>query len=268
MLVIGQFSKVCQISVKALRHYDKIGLLHPAYVDEWTGYRYYDETQIPVMLLIQRLKRYGFSLSEVRALVEDADEKQIHDWLNAQMETLNDKIRHTASIVGEIQAHLANYERTKNIMGYQDNYQVTIETAQDRPILSTRQKMGVEEFGKYYGHLFEKVAKEGVATTGLTLAIYHDDEFNRQCTDIELALEVQDPAQASRVLAGGTVATTIHKGGYSGLPDAYGALTCWIAQNGYQAVDAPYEIYLKTQFDKLPPDQWETKVFFPVKKQA
>lgn len=62
MLSIGQFSRACHVSVKALRHYEKVGLLLPTRVDEWTGYRYYDEGLIDAMLLIQRLKRYGFSL--------------------------------------------------------------------------------------------------------------------------------------------------------------------------------------------------------------
>ena len=41
MLTIGQMSKVCGVSVKTLRHYDKIGLLKPQRIDEINGYRYY-----------------------------------------------------------------------------------------------------------------------------------------------------------------------------------------------------------------------------------
>ena len=37
MLQIGEFSKVCQVSVKTLHHYDRIGLLVPAQVDHGTG---------------------------------------------------------------------------------------------------------------------------------------------------------------------------------------------------------------------------------------
>lgn len=38
MLQIGEFSKICQVSVKTLRHYDKLGLLIPAKIDHLTGY--------------------------------------------------------------------------------------------------------------------------------------------------------------------------------------------------------------------------------------
>ena len=51
MLTIGQMSKVCGVSVKTLRHYDKIGLLKPQRIDEINGYRYYEDPQIGTMLL-------------------------------------------------------------------------------------------------------------------------------------------------------------------------------------------------------------------------
>ncbi len=61
---------------------------------------------------------------------------------------------------------------------------------------------------------------------------------------------------------------TVHKGPYSSLSDAYGALVSWISENGYEGCGAPYDIYAKTQFDSLAPEDWETEVYFPVKKRA
>ena len=43
MLKIGEFSKLSHVSVRMLRHYDEIGLLHPQRVDPITGYRLYGE---------------------------------------------------------------------------------------------------------------------------------------------------------------------------------------------------------------------------------
>ena len=56
MLQIGEFSKICQVSVKTLHHYDKIGLLAPTEVDRITGYRFYQLEQIDTMnVLTNRL---------------------------------------------------------------------------------------------------------------------------------------------------------------------------------------------------------------------
>ena len=40
MYRIGEFSHLCQTTIKTLRHYDKIDLLKPARIDNFTGYRY------------------------------------------------------------------------------------------------------------------------------------------------------------------------------------------------------------------------------------
>ena len=47
MLKIGLFSKLSRVSIRMLRYYDEIGLLHPAYIDPESDYRYYREDQLP-----------------------------------------------------------------------------------------------------------------------------------------------------------------------------------------------------------------------------
>ena len=151
-------------------------------------------------------------------------------------------------------------------MDYQNQYQVGIEEDHDRPLLSSRQLMPVSDFGLYFGKLFERVAREHIATDGSVLAIYHDEDFNPEGSDIEVALGVANPRDATRVMKGSLVATTVHTGPYSSLSDAYGALTRWIAANGYRLSGAPYEFYLKDQRGGLAPEGFETKVCFPVQK--
>ncbi len=50
MLKMGDFAKLARVSVKTLRHYGKLGLLKPAWVDRFTGYRYYALEQLPRLL--------------------------------------------------------------------------------------------------------------------------------------------------------------------------------------------------------------------------
>ena len=71
---IGEFSKLCQVTVKTLRHYEEIGLMIPVEVDEWTGYRYYDISQLRCMSRIVYLKQLGFSLEEISELFADGKE--------------------------------------------------------------------------------------------------------------------------------------------------------------------------------------------------
>ena len=69
MLKIGDFSKLSRISIRMLRHYDEIGLLKPGKVDAFTGYRYYEESQLLDAERIQVLKNMGFGLSVIREIM-------------------------------------------------------------------------------------------------------------------------------------------------------------------------------------------------------
>lgn len=46
-LKIGEFARLAHVSLKTLHHYDAVGLLPPAHVDRFTGYRYYTLEQLP-----------------------------------------------------------------------------------------------------------------------------------------------------------------------------------------------------------------------------
>ena len=70
-LKIGEFSRLSKVTVRALRHYEEIGLLTPEIVDRWTGYRYYTVAQFQKVQNICILKSLGYSLDEIRDLMED-----------------------------------------------------------------------------------------------------------------------------------------------------------------------------------------------------
>ena len=268
MLQIGEFSKICQVSVKTLRHYDKLGLLVPAKTDPLTGYRYYRTEQIDAMNFIQRLKRYGFSLEEIMQIAALSDPREISQQLRKQQEKLRQEQREMTSILNELQTHITVFERTGDIMTYQKAYSIEIKDSPTMNVLSARAKMGVDEFGKYYGTLFERVPKERVTPTGQNGARYFDEEFNRDCSDIEVFIGVKEKEKADSVMEGCECAMTVHHGGYSTLSEAYGAVVSWIMEHDYEIAGAPFDLYIKTQFDSLSPEDWETEVYFPVKKKS
>ena len=66
MLKIGDFARIGQVSIKALRHYDALGLLRPAHIQPETGYRFYDLAQLSDLARILALKDCNFSLDRDR----------------------------------------------------------------------------------------------------------------------------------------------------------------------------------------------------------
>lgn len=74
MITIQGFAKLCGCNTQTLRYYDRIGLLTPANVDEWTGYRYYEEEQALLFVKIKNLQQADFSIEEIKALLPGDDD--------------------------------------------------------------------------------------------------------------------------------------------------------------------------------------------------
>ena len=76
MLKIGEFARKNSVTVRALYHYEEIGLLEPAETDKFSGYRYYNESQSRDIRIINILKDLGFSLTEISGLIHIEIEKE------------------------------------------------------------------------------------------------------------------------------------------------------------------------------------------------
>ncbi len=82
MFKIGEFSKLTQVSARMLRYYDETGLLKPAVVDSWTGYRMYSAKQIPVLNKIIYLRDSGFNRAEIAFALKQDNGNSILDQLD------------------------------------------------------------------------------------------------------------------------------------------------------------------------------------------
>jgi DNA-binding transcriptional MerR regulator len=75
LMTIGRFARITGLTVKALRHYDEVGLLRPATVDSETGYRSYSSGQVRRAERIRMLRRLELPLDDVATLVESEDRR-------------------------------------------------------------------------------------------------------------------------------------------------------------------------------------------------
>ena len=73
LMPIGRFSRLTGVGVKALRHYDEVGLLVPAAVDDETGYRFYSPDQVDRAEAIRLLRRLDMPLEEIRTTLAAGD---------------------------------------------------------------------------------------------------------------------------------------------------------------------------------------------------
>lgn len=74
MMTIKQFATLCNCNTQTLRYYDKIDLLKPVKVDQWSGYRYYTESQAIDFVKIKNLQAADFSIEEIKHLLTQPDQ--------------------------------------------------------------------------------------------------------------------------------------------------------------------------------------------------
>lgn len=92
MLTVGNFAILCACGPRTLRYYDRVGLLKPAMVDEWTGYRYYEESQVLDYQKIRSLQSAGFTIGEIRKLLS-APEGEVRAALERKSAELEKTLR-------------------------------------------------------------------------------------------------------------------------------------------------------------------------------
>jgi DNA-binding transcriptional MerR regulator len=93
MLKIGEFSRLSQVTVKTLHHYDDLGLLRPAHIDQFTGYRCYTVEQLSKFHRIMALKELGLSLEQIGLLFEgEVSNEQIRGMLRLKQAEIQQQL--------------------------------------------------------------------------------------------------------------------------------------------------------------------------------
>lgn len=70
---IKEFATLTGVSIRTLHYYDEIGLLKPAYIDELTGYRFYNDTSLLRMQEILFYRELDFSLKDIQHILSSSD---------------------------------------------------------------------------------------------------------------------------------------------------------------------------------------------------
>lgn len=97
MRTVHEVSKLSGVSIRALHHYDKIGLLRPAQVTE-AGYRLYDDTNLERLQLILLFRELKFSLKEIRVILDSSDHDRAKI-LEQQVELLKLQKEHLENLI-------------------------------------------------------------------------------------------------------------------------------------------------------------------------
>jgi DNA-binding transcriptional MerR regulator len=272
VLKIGEFSRLTRVSVKALRHYDRLGLLRPVEVDRSTGYRYYSLDQLPRLNRLLALKDLGLSLEQVRQLLEDAlPAAEIRGMLRLKRTELRRRLIDEHARLKRVEARLKQIE----MEGQLPDYDVLLKQVEPQTIVAVREVVPtIADMPARCGAMFDEAVswakRAGARLAGPCMGVYYNAGYTERDIDTEMAVPVEagsvrgagDGRVSVRELPATQVAAVIHRGPYDELTLAWQAAGRWVGDNGYRWAGPGREIYLRT------PDQGDpvAEVQIPVER--
>jgi DNA-binding transcriptional MerR regulator/effector-binding domain-containing protein len=269
-LSIGAFSRVSGLTVKALRHYDEIGLLGPARVDESTAYRYYGLEQARTAEAIRRLRALEVPLDEIRELL-GADEPMVRERLAVHRARLEGRAVETKRILDELDRIIDGREKL-----VPDATQLTpdleVKDVPARSVAFVAERVHMEEMKVVVPRNIDRVAHAvGMRHTGPPFCkCPAPDEEGYFETEIGWPVPDEVEVEAPFVVAdypAGTALVMRHVGPYEELGRSYRVMAEQLEERGLNGAGAPVEWY-ETDPKQVPdPKDYVTIIEWPVETE-
>ncbi len=250
MLKIGEFSKIAQVSVKTLRYYDRMGLLKPAHIDRYSGYRYYSLEQLVRLNRILALKDLDFSLDQIAELLKlDLSSEVLQTMLHKKARELHKRIRDEHARLLRVQSRLRSIQEPN----HQTQSPVVLKSAPNQWIASTRcvlpeldllanwQESKLCEIQQYLTSL-------GIRPEGPDILIYHQEAYCETNLDVEVGTILpkgrsnedqpngKDPIKIKTLPGVNHLATSVTTRAPGNLSETYAYLTQWTQTNGFRPI--------------------------------
>jgi DNA-binding transcriptional MerR regulator len=267
MLTIGDFSRMTHLSVKALRHYHDMGVLEPAAVDPFTGYRSYDTSQVGSAQVIRRLRDLGMPLDSIAAVLAAPDLEARNRQIAAHLTRMERQLEQTQASVAALRALLT---------GPAVRPAIELRTIAAVTALAVREVVDAAELNEWGREALDALAA-ALSATGLTAAgpyggLFHSDFFELERSEVTAFVPVAagaaglEPSGSVRLLQIPAVeaAVAVHEGAFSEIDRTYAAVGEVVAERAI-GVDGPIrEYYLVSSADTDDVAKHRTEVCWPV----
>jgi DNA-binding transcriptional MerR regulator len=267
MLTIGDFSRMTHLSVKALRHYHDMGVLEPAAVDPFTGYRSYDTSQVGSAQVIRRLRDLGMPLDSIAAVLAAPDLEARNREIAAHLTRMERQLVQTQASVAALRALLT---------GPAVQPAIELRTIAAVTALAVREVVDAAELNEWGSEAFDALAA-ALSATGLTAAgpyggLFHGDFFELERSEVTAFVPVAagaaglDPAGSVRLIQIPAVeaAVAVHEGAFSEIDRTYAAVGEVVAERAIGTGGPIREYYLVSSADTDDVAKHRTEVCWPV----
>lgn len=231
MFTIGQFSRATHLSVKALRHYDDIGLLVPAEVDPETGYRRYQAAQTPTAHLVRRLRDLEMPLPEIRSVLAAPDAATRDAAIAAHLERMESTLTRTQDTVAALRLLLTR----------QASHSVEHRALPATPAAVRREIVEWDDVESWLTSAFDTLHRQ-VEPVGPDGALYDLTFFEDHAGEVTAFVPLGSSEEA---IPAAKYAVAIHHGPFDRLDETYGMLGSHVTALGIDASAPIREHYLE-----------------------
>lgn len=206
MFSIGDFSRLARVSGRLLRYYDEIGLLKPAHVDTFTGYRHYSAAQLPRLNRILVLKDLGFSLEEIAKLVgEHVSGDALRGMLLMRRSEVERALATEVERLRGIEMRIAQVD-AEGQLAAED---VIIRSEPARHFLAIRQTVPSFQAARSLIRTVAETVPHRIPNDamGPLMAVAHAAEFEADAIDVEIGFALEQPTKRKVDLSGHGVMT-------------------------------------------------------------
>lgn len=266
---IGEIAKLFHVSVGTLRHYEKLGLLQPEYIDSHTGYRYYSTGQFERLNTIRYLRVFGTPLEQISAFLNNKNIDSIKQVLESQKLEVSNKRHELEVIEKKINNRLLQLADAVN----SEFDTIRIKTVPSKKVawirnsLSIKSHLGLEfsirQLEKFQNNAVVFLGKVGVGISKENLTSRNFETYDR----VFLILDEED------TYTGKTTELPEHKGvvvRYRGshmeAPKQYEKLMEYIEKNGFEVADFSSEITMIDYAYTNDTSQFVTEIQIPIKQ--
>ena len=203
LIPIGRFSRMTRLSIKALRLYDRKGLLVPAHVDPSSGYRYYKLDQAQRAETIRILRSVDMSLGDIQVIVDANNKEQIAEQLRIHNEQMTERLMEQQSKLAILESIIRDERKLTP-------REVSIVESDNQSIASVRKhtafKRMKDDITTAFIMLGNEIARIALSTSGPPMLIYHHVVDEESEGDIEVCVPVNVPFSDSQGITG-----TVHR---------------------------------------------------------
>lgn len=277
MIPIGEFAKLCGVTVKTLHHYDAVGLLKPAHVDQTNGFRYYCSQQLSIAHQILVLKASAFSLKEIKKhLAMAATSKELTALMMEKLNQMEQDILHQQQQAQHLRKQIFRMQNG----GLAMNPVVVVKNVEPILVASLREVIhDYSEMPSMWQHLNDAIDAEGIKKAVPCMTLYHNGWDTKTGMDISViepvtkafiprrhedanvshyAIEVVELPGVHRM------ASIVHQGDFDTIAQTYHILEQWLQDHQEQLNGPVREIYHEGEWSTDDPKHYVTEIQYPL----